>query len=398
MKKNAKKYAQVTTIQLALADVHESSYNARTITNEAMMGLAASLEEFGVLAFPIVNKRADGYRIVGGHQRVEAMRRQGVEKATFIVVEFDDARERQANFALNNRVIQGEFVPELTKALLDEVNAACKDKPDFSALRFDVLLKSVTRSMKATEGVDNVETEGLIDDDMETAVAKTTAVSRQGSYYKLGDHVLFCGKLDGKSGLSGFPVERADAGFAHFAEKGNVTDSFVDVLVSALLNNVDGAIYIASDLLTAPILQGRFVACGGHWSQTLLWYANESRPSNTEAYRDITLPVLYGWREGSAHYWNGARDNGNVFTLKRAPKAAVPVEVLVRMLINSTKAGGTLFDPCVGKGASVIAAEKTKRKVVGYVWNAREMDAVRKRWTEFSKPPGTNWRSATSEL
>jgi hypothetical protein len=35
---------------------------------------------------------------------------------------------------------------------------------------------------------------------------------------------------------------------------------------------------------------------------------------------------------------------------------------------------------------------------VGFVHNAREMDALRKRWTAFTHEPGTPWQNATVEV
>lgn len=396
------KYAAVKTVKLALADLKPAEYNARTITNEALVGLTASMEEFGLLAFPIVNKRNGSYRIVGGHQRVEALSRRGETHATCIVVEFDDAIERQANFALNNRAIQGSFIPELTKALLDELNAALgsdeHSAAKFESLRFDSLLKQITRSMKPTDGVDNVENSGNTDDDQMPSVQKTSAFSRVGGYYQLGDHVLLCGKVDGKASLAGFPCEKADAAFTFLDVGGNAIAAYVDVLLMSILNNVDGPVYIGTKFDQLALVQRRFVALNGHWSNTLLFFSPASKGSIDEPYRDIVLPVLYGWREASPHYFCGKRDSGNVFKLKRAPKAALPVEVVTALLINSTKAGTYVFDPCVGMGASVIAAQKTGRKLIGYVSNARDMDSVRKRWAEFALPAGTNWKSATPEL
>jgi hypothetical protein len=395
----AKKYAKVNVAKLKLSEVHPVEYNARTITNEALTGLSASLETFGLLAFPVVNKTKTGYRIVGGHQRVDAMKQAGVEEAQFVVVEFDANTEKQANFALNNRAIQGEFVPTLTKALIDDIQAALgKDAPQFGDLRMDSLLKTIMRTMRPEVGVDDVEIAGKVDDDKEASVSKTTAVSRAGAFYKLGHHVLFCGKLSGKATLSGFPVERADAGLTYFASGSDVTDAYLDLWLGHMLGNVDGPIYVATSTDLLVQTQRRFVALEGHWSNTLLWYSPESRPEAQKAYRNIVIPVLYGWREGSTHYFCGKRDQGNVFKLKRAPRAGLPVEVMTKLLLNSTKAGGYVLDPNVGKGVSVIAAEKTNRRIVGYVGNAREMDAVRKRWVDFTQPPGTNWRTATPEL
>jgi len=394
------KYAKVRVETLPLDKLQAADYNPRSISNEAIGGLAHSMARLGVVEFPVINKRKDGYRIVGGHQRIEALKRAGETEVKCVIVEFDDAREREANLALNNRAIQGEFVPALTKALIEDVAKLLgpSGAVEMSELRLDSLAKQVLRDMRPTVGVDDVETAGNADDDDEVSIPRSASVSKLGQFYKIGNHVLYCGKMGGAASLQGFPVDRAEMGFTYAPMEKAMTPEFVDSWVASLVANVDGAIYLACASENLALVQRRFEALGGHWSNTLVWFSPESKADHADAYRAVAIPILYGWREGCAHYFCGQRDQGNVFKMKRAPKATLPVEVVTKLILNSSKQGSTILDPNVGKGATLIAAEKTKRNLIGYVWNARDMDAVRKRWCEFAMPNGTNWRSATPEI
>jgi len=404
-KKTAEKYASANIVRLKIADIEPAEYNARVITAEALNGLQRSLEQFGLLAFPVVNKRSDGtYRIVGGHQRMRVLQDKGETEVECIVVEFDDAIEKKANFTLNNRAIQGTFIPELTKALLAQIEQSVKFRSDihpslWDDLRFDSLVKQITKSTKPTAGVDDVEKEGQCDEDDEPSVGRAAAVSKLGTFYKLGTHVLYCGKIEGKGSLSGFGIDVADAAFSFVAgqKSKDVSQTYVDTYVSHLIANTNGPIYIASNFQTLPLLQGRFVELGGHWSNTLIWFSPNAKP-NDEAYKEVAIPVLYGWRESAAHYFCGARDQGNVFKLKRAQKSELPVELIVRCLLNSSKAGAPVLDIDVGRGASLIAAEKTGRRLMGYACTPRDADTVRQRWAKFVHGAQANWKSATPEL
>ena len=57
--------------------------------------------------------------------------------------------------------------------------------------------------------------------------------------------------------------------------------------------------------------------------------------------------LLYGWREGSDHFWFGARDQGDVWFVNK-PQANVlhptqkPVELVERAIRNSSKSRDTV--------------------------------------------------------
>ncbi len=402
-KKPASKYARVRLEVFKIASLEEAPYNARSITQDALAGLANALKELGLLAFPVVNLRKEGPRIISGHQRLKQLAARGVEEVPCIVVEFDDEKERRANFALNNEVIRGTFIPELTKALLAEIGEVLGEKAQkrLRALRLDTLLKRVLRNLRSVAGVDDIENAGKTDEDDVPTLPRTVADSIVGRFYQLGNHVVACAALEKPGSLMGFPVKSADMAFTLLAEQEQVNEGFLNVILQHLFDNTDGNIYMATNLLTLPWLHRRFNALGGHWSNTLVWLVPGARGSTKKPYREATIPVLYGWPEGSARYFRarnavkGERSTTNLFRLKRSPKTKLPVEIVIRALTDSSKAGDTVLDTDVGRGATLIAAEKMGRRLVGYARTPRGCDLVRRRWARFVHGEGVKWQAVT---
>jgi hypothetical protein len=213
--------------------------------------------------------------------------------------------------------------------------------------------------------------------------------------------VIACTAVEKPGGLVGFPVKSADMAFTMVAEREQVNQGFLNVILRHLLDNTDGNIYVATNLLTLPWLHRRFNALGGHWSNTLVWMVPGVRGSTKKPYRAATIPVLYGWREGSPRYFRarsnikGGRSSGNLTRLKRNPKARLPVEIVTRAITDSSKAGDTVLDTDVGRGATLIAAEKMGRRLVGYARTPRSCDLVRKRWAQFVHGDGAKWQAVT---
>jgi hypothetical protein len=104
-----------------ISTLRNAPYNPRRISEAALRGLQSSVERFGLVQPIIVNERT-GY-IVGGHQRVKALKATGATDALVVLVDLPDTEERALNLALNSPAIAGEFTEGLG-ALLDEVQAA----------------------------------------------------------------------------------------------------------------------------------------------------------------------------------------------------------------------------------------------------------------------------------
>jgi ParB-like chromosome segregation protein Spo0J len=122
------------TIQVRrVSDLHPAPYNPRTIDPEAMAGLRRSVKEFGLVE-PIVWNRQTS-RVVGGHQRLQALSEMGVQETPVVVVDLDETREKALNLALNNPAITGEFTPDVL-GLVSLLETALP--PDlFAELRYD---------------------------------------------------------------------------------------------------------------------------------------------------------------------------------------------------------------------------------------------------------------------
>ena len=111
-------------------------YNPRQISGEALAGLSKSLERWGVVQEVVANKRT-GY-IVGGHQRVAALKKMGVKEVPVVWVDLDDVEEKALNVALNNPHISGEF-DDTIAGLLTEIRDGI-GPDDFESLMLDDLL------------------------------------------------------------------------------------------------------------------------------------------------------------------------------------------------------------------------------------------------------------------
>lgn len=389
-------YARVRRRVFKLADLQPAPYNPRSITQEAMRGLAESLSRFGLLALPIVNVATKPPRIVGGHQRVSALIDQGVEEAECIVVELDSKKEKQANVAMNNPHIEGSFVTALTRELLEEIATATAGAV-MPELRLDQLLKQVIRDAEQT-AADRVVKKGKTDDDHDVQLTQSTASSKPGHIYALGQHRLFCGKLSEPGNLKPFQVDAAAMAFTSLTNlPTNASAELVDVLLRHTVENTDGAFYLPVGDVMLPFVQARMVECGGYWSNTIVVHG-DVEASKKHPFNESALRIIYGWRNGEPHGFFGGRDQGNAWKLKGGMVSAVPVEAVVRAILNSSTTGGKVLDAHADGGSTVIACEKTGRQCLGYASSPRETDRIRRRWTHFVHGQNADWKALTVKV
>jgi hypothetical protein len=129
-----KQPAAHTIERVKLDDIKPAPYNPRSISAEAKRGLLASIRRFGLVQPLIVNRRSG--LLVGGHQRLEALRESGATDADVLFVDLPDAEERALNVSLNSDRIAGEFTDDLGD-VLSGLDVKLGD--DFAELRLDEL-------------------------------------------------------------------------------------------------------------------------------------------------------------------------------------------------------------------------------------------------------------------
>jgi DNA modification methylase len=154
-----------------------------------------------------------------------------------------------------------------------------------------------------------------------------------------------------------------------------------------------GAVYICMSSSELHTLYRAFTEAGGHWSTFVIWAKNTFTMGRSDYQRQYE-PILYGWKEGTDHYWCGARDQGDVW-LVRKPVAndlhptMKPVELVERAIRNSSKSRDTVLDSFGGSGSTLIACEKTGRQARLIELEPKYCDVIVRRWQEFSSKEAT---------
>jgi site-specific DNA-methyltransferase (adenine-specific) len=159
---------------------------------------------------------------------------------------------------------------------------------------------------------------------------------------------------------------------------------------------------------------------GGLVRQCIIWVKN-SLVLGRQDYQWRHEPCLYGWKEGSGHYWEGRRDLSTVFDetrsdwkkmnkdeliaeLKRVDneiKTSIiyedkparnaehptmkPVRLFERLIKNSSKEEDIVLDPFGGSGTTIIACAKTNRIARVVEYDPKYADVIRKRWTTWAQ-------------
>ena len=140
-------------------------------------------------------------------------------------------------------------------------------------------------------------------------------------------------------------------------------------------------------------LQRAFREAGGHWSTFVIWAKNTFTMGRSDYQRQYE-PILYGWKEGTDHFWCGARDQGDVWFIKKPHvndlhPTMKPVELVERAIRNSSKGRDTVLDPFGGSGTTLIACEKTGRQARLIELEPKYCDVIVRRWQEFSGKEAT---------
>lgn len=122
--------------------------------------------------------------------------------------------------------------------------------------------------------------------------------------------------------------------------------------------------------------------------QTLIW----NKPGfviGQSDYHAAYEPCFYGWRRGHRPPFIGPRNQKTVWTTSRDPGVAVhptqkPVAVLEPPILNHTHPDEIVYDPFLGSGSTLIAAQKRGRRCYAIEIEPRYVDAAIRRWERYT--------------
>ena len=168
-------------------------------------------------------------------------------------------------------------------------------------------------------------------------------------------------------------------------------EGFYQFLYDACVNLLmvtKGACYICMSSSELDTLQRAFKDAGGKWSTFIIWAKNTFTLGRADYQRQYE-PILYGWKDGSQHYWCGARDQGDVWFVDK-PRVndlhptMKPVELVERAITNSSKSRDIVLDLFGGSGTTLIAAERTGRSARLMELDPKYVDVIVQRWQDYT--------------
>jgi len=413
---------------MTLQELAPAPYNPRTITDDALSGLRASVQRFGLVEPIVWNERSA--RIVGGHQRLKVLQQMGEQETQVVVVDLDETDEKALNLALNNPAIAGEFTPAVHE-LLAELRAAAPELHEL--LRFGDLEAATRNLLKELEA-----RAGETDPD-DVPEPPEVPVTQEGDLIILGDHRLVCGDsadpavldrlMDGhKAALyatdppygvgydgTNHPQNLRDKerGRARGSQNRDWTDDYDDL---------DAWDHFESEEQFTRFLASVFTLATGHVQPNAAWYcwhASATRHQFMAAWaaagirfhQDViwvkpahvlgfamwnyrSEPCLMGWRQGHKPAALPVADEAsNVWEVDwegkgRCTDGVHPTQKPVRLfelpILKHTRLGDICLETFAGSGSQVIAAERHSRRCFAVERNPRFCDVIVQRWELFT--------------
>jgi DNA modification methylase len=395
-----------------LARLTPSDANPRTHSPEQVAQIAASIREFGFVN-PILIA-PDG-RIIAGEARFLAAQSLGMREVPVVVLaHLSDVQRRALVIADNQIALNAGWNEEMLRRQL----AALKEA-DFN---LDVLgFGDEELARQLAEQDANVA--GLTDED-EVPEIPTSPVTRRGDLWLLGrgkkQHRVLCGDATANNDvtrlLSGQPAPvlmvtdppygvelepewRETAGLNPRTRQGGkvANDDRVDWSDAWAL--FPGAVvYLWHAGIHAAAVARGLESCEFQIRSQIIWVKQHFAISRG-AYHWQHEPCWYSVRKGETGHWRGGRRqttvwevaNLNPFGGEGAAENEVtghgtqkPVEIMRRPILNHTRPGEACYDPFLGSGSTLIAAESIGRICYGMDIDPKYVDVAVLRWQKFS--------------
>jgi DNA modification methylase len=364
----------------------------------AIDAVKASIAEFGFRQPIVVDEKMV---VIVGHTRLEAAKALGLKTVPVHVAEGLSPAQAKAYRLMDNRSHENaEWDDELLRL-------------EFGDLRLDdfdlALTGFVSEELDKLLGAEQID--GLTDAD-EAPPVPEQPVSKPGDLWILGDHRVLCGDstvmTDVEKLMAGQLADMSFSDAPYNVDYGNsakdkmrgkdrrilndaLGEGFYQFLYDACVNLLlvtKGACYLSMSSSELDTLQRAFKAAGGKWSTFIIWAKNTFTLGRADYQRQYE-PILYGWRDGSQHYWCGARDQGDVWFVDK-PRVndlhptMKPVELVERAIANSSKSRDIVLDLFGGSGTTLIAAERTGRSARLMELDPKYVDVIVQRWQDYT--------------
>ena len=350
-----------------------------------------SIENFGYVSPLIINK---DMTVIGGHQRLKVLKELGFTELECIVVDLDKTKEKALNIALNK--IQGDWDEEKLEALLQELKLDDFDTnlTGFDFDEVDEILKDVTGSKE-----DNFDIDSAYEEIEEP-------ITKPGDIWILGKHRLMCGDSTQKNDIMRLinnqeadmiltdPPYNVDyvgkTAEALKIKNDNMSDNQFYEFLKKVFENMysvtkEGAsIYVFHADTEGLNFRKAFKDSGYKLAECLIW-KKDCFVMGRQDYQWQHEPILYGWKEGTAHYFINDRTQSTILEFDRQKQSTLhptmkPIDLIAKLIKNSSKENDIILDLFGGSGSTIIAAEQLNRNCYTMELDPKYCDVKVKRW------------------
>jgi DNA modification methylase len=248
---------------------------------------------------------------------------------------------------------------------------------------------------------------GLTDEDAAPELAKDV-VTQPGDIWQLGDHRIICGSstdaatvaallsgakpqlmvTDPPYGVDYDPTWRHRAGVSQSQRKGKVRNDTQADWEPAWALFPGNIAYVWHAALHAPTVAGSLVRQGFTIRAEIIW-AKDRFVIGRGDYHWQHEPCLYAVRDKGN--WLGDRKQTTVWNVqsgnqdsKTVHPTQKPTEIMRRPMQNNSAAGDAIYDPFLGSGTTLIAAETIGRVCLGVELEPKFVDVAIRRWQAFT--------------
>ena len=371
--------------------------NNPRFNDEAVDAVANSIKAFGFRNPILIDSNNV---IIAGHTRLLAAKKLGLKEVPCIMIDDLSDDEVKALRLADNKTAEiakwdmGKLAVEIKNIdmdmlqfgfddLLDKLNEEPKDD-NFNedeeipenpySIKGDVYVLGEHRVMcgdsTVKEDVD-VLMDGKVADLIETDPPYNVAIGKKGQQYKeRGGYD--CGMTD-RTILND---DMDDSSFRDFLNK---------VMVN-FYNNIKpgGSIYVFHADTEGLNFRSAFKDAGFKLSECLIWKKNNFVLGRCP-YHYMHEPILFGWREGAAHYFVEDRTQTTILEYDRPQASELhptmkPVPLVTKLITNSSRRGELVLDLFGGSGTTLIACEQIGRIAYLMELDTKYVDVIVKRY------------------
>lgn len=368
--------------------------------DHAVDRMAASIQEFG-FKIPIL-ARSNG-EVGDGHLRLKGALKLGMTEVPVILCdEWSEAQVKAFRLMVNRSVSWADWDEELVALEIEELKA----------LDFDLQLT----------GFDPVEIDGFLfrdPDEQESDVVPElpqTALTRLGDLWLCGPHRVLCGDATSSAAVAALfggvkpvllttdppygvgydPTWRERAGLGRPRQTGTISnDDRVDWSEAYRLFPGDVAYIWHAGVHAGEVAAGLEVA-GFRIRAQIVWRKQHFALGRGD-YHWQHEPCWYAVREGKSSHWCGDRTQSTVWEVPNLNPfggsheepatghgAQKPIELMRRPILNNTRRGEVVYDPFLGSGTTLSAAQLTDRVCYGLEIDPRYVDVIVSRWQNLT--------------